>query len=102
MRYSGGMSHEYAGYISLENYTTLALERDSLEPHERVNMLHEVMVALIRQRSLQAIDEAAYVGSADSYHTVLEAVRPYVSERYSETDLAEVVLAQYAETKLYL
>lgn len=102
MRYSGGMSHEYAGYISLENYTTLALERDSLEPHERVNMLHEVMVALIRQKSLQAIDEAAYVGSAESYHAVLEAVRPYVSERYSETDLAEVVLAQYAETKLYL
>lgn len=37
-------------------------------------------------------------GSAESYHAVLEAVRPYVSERYSETDLAEVVLAQYAET----
>lgn len=47
--------------VILVSRTIRHLPSSAIPQRERVNMLHEVMVALIRQKSLQAIDEAAYV-----------------------------------------
>lgn len=102
VRYSVGMNHEYTGYTSLETYTDRALERHARSPHDRVELVHEVMKSLIRSKSLQAIDEAAAVGSPGAYEAVCDAVRPYLADNETLVELAEVVLAQYMETKLYL